>query len=162
MWGSLQARDCCHEAAWTLGYVVPRSNRDMATLFRGNENLAIRTQDEPHHLYQLGEGLGPFHVPAKLWLHFNCSAKHHSPPLLAAKGCGSRTCQRCPVDDDADPSTVSGCACFCRDTDAEVAGDGSIDRAVVQLPRGLLAAGGALPMLCCAEPGRKSQPLAYL
>jgi len=66
------------------------------------------------------------------------------------------------MDDDNDPSTVSGCARFCRDTDAEVAGDGSIDRAVVQFLRGLLAAGGALPMLCCAEPGRKSQPLAYL
>ena len=59
------------------------------------------------------------------------------------------------MDDDDDPSEVLGCVPLCRDIDAKVAGDGPIDRAVSQFSRGCLAAGDALPMLCCAEPDRK-------
>lgn len=76
-------------------------------------------------------------------------------PLLAAKGCGSHTCQGCSVDKDDDPLAVPGCALFCRDISVKVAGNGPTDLAVLQLFHSLLAAGRALLVLCCAEPGRK-------
>lgn len=55
----------------------------MATLFGG-----MRAQLYGHEMSHatcttLGEALGPFHVPAELWLtslHFNCSTEHHRPP----------------------------------------------------------------------------------
>lgn len=70
----------------------------------------------------------------------------------------TRTRQGCPVDDDDDPSAVLGCTAFCRDIKAEVAGDGPADGAVVQLSRGVLAA-GALPVLCWAGSGTGVSPL---
>lgn len=66
------------------------------------------------------------------------------------------------MDNDDNPSTVSGCTPFCRDINAEVTGDGSKDRAGVQFSCGLLAADGALPMLCYEERGRKVSHLPTL
>lgn len=51
------------------------------------------------------------------------------------------------MDNDNDPSAVSGRAPFCRDVDAEVAGDGPTDMAVIQFSRSHFAADSALPML---------------
>lgn len=134
----------------------------------GNESLAVWTPDEPHHLHHARRRPGTIsHTSRGVGLpHFTSTGQPSTmvhrdvslpllPAFLAAKGCGSRTCQGCPVDNDDDPSAVSGRAPFRRDIDAEVAGDGPGDRAVLQFSHGLLAAGGALPMLCCVEPGGK-------
>lgn len=48
------------------------------------------------------------------------------------------------MDDDNDPSAVSGRTPFCRDVDAKVAGNGPTDRAVIQFSHSRLAADSTL------------------
>ncbi|XP_069729720.1 anaphase-promoting complex subunit 2-like [Phaenicophaeus curvirostris] len=54
------------------------------------------------------------------------------------------------------------CTTFCRDINAKVAGDGSVDRAVILFSCSLLAASGALLLLCCAEPTQDAELRAAL